>query len=44
LVKVPQNAPGSFLDISHLLTNSVLENEELPKIIDENIMTDKKAD
>ena len=36
VVQVPQDRTQSFLDISHLLSRSVIANEELPKIINES--------
>ena len=36
LVQVPQERTQSFLSISHLLSSSVLANEELPKLLNES--------
>ena len=36
MVQVPQDHIQSFLSISHLLSSSVLANEELPKLLNES--------
>jgi hypothetical protein len=44
LVKVPEKANSSFLDISHLLSNSVCDKEEMSKTLKESLLQEKKAD